>query len=273
MITFVIFTFNEADRIERVIKNFKNYGRILIADNNSTDSTQDIARQYGCEIFLRKEEYEFVENQKLVDQLYEVVSTEWIYWGFADEMLETQTLEEISRIISTNRFDIISLDRKNYFYGEFCHNLYHARVNKLFKKHAINFTDNVIHGMGKPNVEENKIHHLDEKYFIHHFISNTAASYLNVINRYTESELQFAYSVKTSFMSFILLFLKILIKDLFRSKAYRSGFSSVALTELMIFYALVKNMKHYERSNNLSQRTIEAKNNLQRDIIIEGIGS
>ncbi|OAQ38796.1 hypothetical protein A5893_12160 [Pedobacter psychrophilus] len=54
MITFVIFTYNEEDRIERVIKNLKNYGKVLLADNNSTDKTHEIAHKYDCEIFLRK---------------------------------------------------------------------------------------------------------------------------------------------------------------------------------------------------------------------------
>ena len=34
-ITFVIFTYNEEKRIERVIKNLKDYGTVLIADNKS----------------------------------------------------------------------------------------------------------------------------------------------------------------------------------------------------------------------------------------------
>jgi glycosyltransferase involved in cell wall biosynthesis len=269
MITFVIFTYNEAERIERVIQNFQKFGKILLADNNSTDRTHEIAQKYGCKIFLRKEDYVFVENQKLVDQLYEVIDTEWLYWGFADEMLEYETLLEISRVIKLDNCDIISMDRKNYFYGNFCYDLYHARTFKIFKKGAIDFIGNKIHNMGKATVAEDRILNLADKYFIHHFISNTSSSYLNVINRYTESEDRTNSKLNTSFIYFILLSIKIVVIDLFRSKFYRSGYSSLALTQLMIFYTLIKNMKFFEREKNLNNQTIEERNNIYRDRIIK----
>ncbi|HEX7356128.1 MAG TPA: glycosyltransferase [Ignavibacteriaceae bacterium] len=268
MITFVIFTYNEEKRIERVIKNFKDYGKILLADNKSTDKTHEIANKYGCGIYLREKDYVFVENQELVDELYKVIDTEWVYWGFADEMLEKETLQELKNITEGNQYDVISMDRKNYFYGEFCYNLYHARTFKLFKKDAINFIDNPIHSMGKANVPENRIYHLEDKYFIHHFISNTALSYLNVINRYTDSELNFPYQVKTSSFYLVIQFFKSLLLSCFRSKGFKPGYSSLALTELMLIYGIIKNMKHYEKQSQLTSQSIEIENNQFRDQIL-----
>ena len=60
--------------------------------------------------------------------------------------------------------------------------MYHSRTNKIFKRGSIDFRKNEIHGMGTPIVEKNKIYYLDDKYFVHHFISNTINSYLNIIN-------------------------------------------------------------------------------------------
>lgn len=268
MITFIIFTYNEAARIERVIKNFNQHGKILLADNNSTDGTQEIAKKLGCEVFIRKEDYAFVENQKLVEELYDVVTTEWIYWGFADEMLEQKTLLEIAKIVKSASYDLITMDRKNYFYGNFCYNLYHARTYKIFRKNALDFTNNYIHGMGKPTVDKSRIYDLPDAFFIHHFISNTASSYLNVINRYTESELLFDYKFKLSFFDLLLFLSKVLLQDFVRSKGFKSGFSSLALSQLMIFYALVKNMKLYEQKNALSNSSIEVLNNKHRDKIL-----
>lgn len=273
MITFVIFTYNEEARIERVIKNFQRFGKILLADNNSTDRTHEIAKQYGCDIYLRKEEYVFVENQQLVNQLYEVITTDWLYWGFADEMLDEKTLLKINNIIQADQHDIISMDRKNYFYGEFCYDLHHARTTKIFRKNSIDFVGNAIHGMGKPVVAKKRIYDLPDQYFIHHFISNTASSYLNVINRYTESELASPYIPKITFISFLTLMFKILIKDFIKSRGYKSGFSNLALSQLMLFYALVKNMKHFEKIDKISTPAIEERNNLYRDEILRAIES
>lgn len=270
-LTFVIFTFNEEKRIERVIKNFQKYGEVLLADNKSTDNTIEIARRYGCKVFTREKEYEYVENQELVDLLYDQISTEWLYFGFADEMLDQKTLIEIQKIIATNRYEVISIDRKNYFYGQFCHDAFNARTNKIFKKHAIDFTDNPIHGFGKCIVPSEKVYYLEGAFFVHHFISNTAASYLNVINRYTETEMRFGYTEKKGLWYPLALVGYYFLKQYILKKGYKAGFAGLSLTLLMIFYAFVKNMKVYEKNHDLSTATIEEANDKHRDLILENM--
>jgi glycosyltransferase involved in cell wall biosynthesis len=270
-LTFVIFTYNEEKRIERVIKNFKNYGKVLIADNKSTDSTLEIARKHGCDILVRENHYVFVENQEMVNLIYEKIDTDWIYWGFADEMLERNTLEKIQEIIESLKYDVISMDRKNYFYGTFCNDVYNGYNSKFFKKHTIDFTNNPIHGMGRILVSESRVYTMPDKYFVHHFISNTASSYLNVINRYTESEMEFDHKSHKSIWYFVGIFIKFIIRDFFLKRGYKSGFSVIALIELMIFYFLVKNMKSYEKSENLTTPSIEFKNDIVRDKILAAL--
>jgi len=265
-ITFVVFTFNEEKRIERVIKNFQKFGKILLADNNSTDRTQEIAKAYGCDIFLRKEDYVFVEDQRLVNQLYNVVTTDWIYWAFADEMLDLTTLEEIEKIVTSNDYDVISMDRKNYFYGKFCYDVFSSRTFKLFKKGAIDFTGNTIHNMGRTTVDNKRIYKLPDKYFIHHFISNTAQSYLNVINRYTDQEPTTKFN--TSPVYVLLLSLKIILKQYIINGGYKCGFSGLSLIQLMIFYGVIKNIKQFEKNETLSTSNIEDSNNVVRDKIL-----
>lgn len=272
-ITFVIFTFNEESRIENVIKNFKSFGKILIADNKSSDRTIEIAKQYGCDIYIRQNHYDFVENQELVDLLYPEISTDWLYWGFADEMLESKTLCKISEIINGNQYDIINIDRKNYFYGDFCYDIYSSRTNKIFKKGTVDFKDNKIHGFGKPTVPNERILMLDDKYYVHHFISNNAASYLNVINRYTDSEENLQHKTYRSVFYSILLFLKNMIVNYFFKKGYKVGFSALTLIELMIFYSLIKRIKIYEKLIGLTPITIEEKNNNARDTILKTINN
>jgi glycosyltransferase involved in cell wall biosynthesis len=268
-ITFVIFTYNEENRIERVIRNFKNYGKILIADNKSTDRTQEIALSHGCEILIREKQYIFVENQEMVSLIYEKVTTDWIYWGFADEMLDKITLIKIKEAVESGKYDIISMDRKNYFYGEFCYDIYNGYNFKIFKKNAIDFIGNHIHGLGKPIVSGERIFKMPEKYFVHHFISNTASSYLNVINKYTEAELESKFKVKKSKLNFLLIVVYYYLKNIFFSRGYKAGFNGLALTELMLTYAVIRNMKHYEKQNLLSTLAIEKKNNLIRDQLLK----
>lgn len=268
-ITFVIFTYNEEKRIERVIKNLKDFGTVLIADNQSTDKTQEIAKQYGCDIFIRTEEFEFVESQEMMNSLDKVVKTDWIYWGFADEMLDKKTLDEISNIIATNKYDIISIDRKNYYHGRFCYDAFASRTNKIFKKGAIDFSNNVIHGFGKPTVIPDKIYNLPDNMFVHHFISNTAQSYLNTINRYTETELKFTHKDRGAIFNFILLPTKLFLSNFILKKGYKAGFAGWNLTFIQIFYFIVKYIKFSEKTNHLTALEIEKQNDVFRDLILE----
>lgn len=270
-ITFVVFTFNEEKRIEWVIKNFIDFGKILIADDGSTDNTLEIARKYNCDIYKRdKFGYGFVENQLLVNKLYEIVKTDWIYWAFADEMLDSKTLKLISQIVADNKYKIINIDRKNYFLGKYCYDMFHSRTNKCFKKGTIDFSNNHIHGFGEPVVAPNKIYSLPDQYFVHHFISNDIESYLNVINKYTSEEVGI---VPNSIFKFIFLvqwiFIKMFVKNFLYLKGYKAGIRGLILYFLMCFYYLVKYMKLYQYKNTLSIENIEYYNNLYRTKILE----
>ena len=270
-ITFVVFTYNEEKRIENVIRNFINFGKVLIADDGSTDGTLEIARKYGCDIYIRENfGYGYVENQPLVDRLYELVDTEWIYWAFADEMLALDTIQEIMKIVKEDKYEIINIDRKNYFMGRFCYNMFHSRTNKCFKKRAIDFSNNEIHGFGKAVVATDKIYTLPDKYYVHHFISNNVSSYINVINRYTEEENGRGYKSSFVFLiSCILLLFRFLIKHYLLGKGYKAGIVGVSFLFLMYIYHIVNLMKSVEGLNllNVDDRIMKRYKIYQHDLL------
>lgn len=269
-ITFVIFTYNEEKRIERIIKNVKNYGKILLNDDHSTDNTREIALSYGCEILLRVKNYDFAEHPEMAASIYEKITTEWLFWMYADEMLDERTLTKIDSIIKlqSSKYDIIKIYRKNYFYGAFCYDLYQSANNRIFKKGAIDFTDNVIHGFGKEVVPTKRVYNLPDKYFIHQFIDYTASSYLNKMDVYTKTELKSEKNAKKSVWYFLFKIAKNLIRNYFFDKGYIAGFPALSLTELTLFYELIKNIKIYEQENFLTKQSIEEKNDIHRDFIL-----
>ncbi len=267
-ITFVIFTFNEENRIDRVIRNFKDFGRILVADNKSTDKTVEIAQKYGCDILIREEHFDYVENQKMLNLIYKNIATDWIYWGFADEMLDLNTLLEIKKVIESGQHDIISIDRKNYFYGKFCYDAFSSRTNKIFKRNCLDFSNNVIHCFGTPTVSTDRIFTLSDKYFVHHFISNTASSYLNTINRYTDVEICFHNTPNRNVFYPVIVLCGFLLKHYIIKKGYKAGFPCLQLTLLMTIYFIIKNMKLFETESNLCVEKIEAINNKERELIL-----
>lgn len=269
-LTFVIFTYNEEKRIERVLRNLTGWGNILIVDNHSTDATKDIAEKYGAKVFSNKN-VGWVEDERTVALIKQTVQTPWIYWGFADEMLDAPTLMEIVTAIDSSEYKIINLARKNFYYGKFCYNAYADRLNRIFEKDSLDFSGNKIHSFGKVAVPESKIYYLNEnKFYVRHFISNTAKIYLATIDRYTDIEAE-----KTKCSGSLMLFARIgkqFLKHYLIGGAYKAGKAGLFLVLQMMYYQCILMMKVHELHNDLSVAKIEDMNNVEREKILSRLG-
>jgi len=267
-ITFVLFTFNEEKRIERAILNFLPFGKILVVDNESTDATRQIAQHHGCDVLINKNQG-WVEDEVTTARVQQAVTTDWLYWGFADEMVEFDTIQAILAAVESDKFDIVNIARKNYYYGQFCYDLFADRMNRIFKKDAIDFTGNTIHNFGKvaPGA---RVHQLPLNYFVHHFISNTAKSYLHVMDRYTDTESAEKRTVPGILRLFLSSF-KTIVLNLILRRGYKAGMPAYCLVVNMVYYRWLSSMKLYERDENLDRMMIEQKNDVFRQRILQGL--
>lgn len=262
-LTFVVFTFNEEARIERVIRNFSAWGRVLVVDNHSTDATQEIATRLGAEVFLNKNKG-WVEDEETVARLKDRVETPWIYWAFADELLDHATLTAVVDAVESDKYKIINLARKNYYYGQFCYDAYADRLNRVFKKNALDFTGNTIHNFGKPTVPRSEIIELDsKKYFVMHFVSNNAKQYLTTIDRYTDIQAQ--KNGACSSFNLIARLVKSFFIQYFINGAHKAGKEGLYFVLQMLYYQCILAMKTHEIQSGLSLARIEELNNVQRD--------
>ena len=266
-ITFVIFTFNEEKRIERAIKNFLGFGRILVVDNDSTDGSREIAKQYDCDILINRNAG-WVEDEITAARVKDAVTTEWIYWGFADEMIDRQSLEAVFAVVNGKNHDIVNIVRKNYYYGSFCNKLAADRMNRIFRKNSIDFRGNTLHHFGHP-VSGSRVHSLPQKYFVHHFISNTATSYLKVMDRYTDMENSSDVPMP-SLLRLVVATFKAAVLNLVFRRGYKSA-PAYLLGANVIYYRWLSAMKSYEKSLQLSRTAIEEKNDAFRDRILSSL--
>jgi glycosyltransferase involved in cell wall biosynthesis len=265
-ITFVLFMFNEEARVERAVRNFNKYGRVLIVDCFSTDRTCEMAVALGAEIF-KYQNHGWVEDEETTSIIKATVKTPWIYWGFADEIVGRATMDEMIAAIEGGKYAIVNIARKNYYYGEFCHAAYCGTQNRAFLKDAIDFRGNRIHHFGKPTVPESSILHLDPaKHFVHHFISNTAKVYFRSIDGYTDIDAADA-PARPPLMLLIRMAAGFLGNYFFRGgrRAGKAGFYFGMMNAL---YQLMVSMKAYERKNDLVKLTIEDRNNRIRDELL-----
>lgn len=265
-ITFVLFMFNEEARIERAVRNFLPYGRVLVVDNHSTDRTVELARTLGADVLLHKNPG-WVEDEHTTSVVKAAVQTSWIYWGFSDEIVDRATMDAMLTAIESNRCSIVNIARKNYYYGEFCHDAYRNTQHRAFKKDAIDFTGNVIHSFGRATVPESDIVYLDpERYFVHHFISNTAKSYMGSLDRYTDIES--AHTEPMRPLQMILRMMRGFLGHYFLRGGRHAGRAGVYLGLQTSMYTLMLAMKAYERVHGLTTQTIEARNNRIRDELL-----
>ena len=271
-ITFVIFTFNEEKRIEWIIRNFNSYGKVLVVDNFSVDKTVEIAKSYGCDIFLNKNKG-WAEDFETTEKVKFEVQTEWIYWGSADEMMGQETLTKILEVIRSNEHDVITITRKNYFYGKFLHNAFTSYNNRIFKKSAIDFKGNKIHHFGKIAVDQSRVYKLSNQYFIHHFISNTIETYINSINRYTTIEAEQCDNIARGVVRFILFVFRSIIVDLGARGGYKAGFAGVAFTFILSFNYLTSILKSREKDRGYTTGKIEAANDVHREHLLATLAS
>ncbi|NYE24224.1 glycosyltransferase [Pigmentiphaga litoralis] len=265
-VTFVVFTYNEQQRITRVLQNFAGIGPILVVDNDSTDQTADIARSFGATVLLNKNQG-WVEDEVTAARVKEAVQTDWIYWGFADEMIDHETAGAIAAAVDSNDYDIVNITRKNYYYGKFCHDAFADRMNRIFRKAAIDFNGNVIHGFGKVTVPESRIKMLDDRYFVHHFISNVAKSYILTMDRYTD--VQASPSLYRSPLRLVLASLKMALTQYVLRGGYKAGPAGAFLTANCAFYGWMLSMKAYEKAHGVDRPSIEASNDTVRDHVLQ----
>ena len=265
-ITFVIFTFNEGARVERAVRNFTRCGRVLVVDNCSSDNTADLAIAAGAQV-LRHQNPGWVEDEETVRIVKAAVATPWIYWGYSDEIVDRDTLAALLQVVEEGRHAIVNIARKNYFYGSFTHEAYRNTMNRAFLKDAIDFSGNTIHRFGQPTVPDAMIKALDpDRFFVHHFISNTARSYVGTLDGYTDIEAAHAPFKSPPVM--LLAMLKDFLVNYFLRGGRRAGRAGFYLGMAMLYYRLLLTMKVYEREHGLTRGTIEERNNQVRDRLL-----
>lgn len=187
-ITFLVFAYNEERRLEYYLRCIQGWGDIVVIDNHSTDKTREIAAKYTDKIFTFRNPG-YVENKETMDFALSKVTTKWVYLGYVDELLPRPLLQRLIEISQGDEYNIVELYRKNFMYGQevFNYGKHHLR---LFTTDAVDFTDNMVHKLGKFLVSRERILKLpaNDDYSLWHFSSYNTARLEMAHNRYADLE-------------------------------------------------------------------------------------
>lgn len=244
-ISVVVITKNEEAHIEQCLHSVKLANEIVIVDDESTDRTVEIGKDYGAKVFIHRMQGFGEQKNYGIDK----TSGEWILCIDADEIVLTETWQTIAKTIQ-NSGDYVGfyILRRNYFLGKWLKygEWYKAHNGKLvlFKRSAGRYSN----GVHEAPVLEGKVGYLNCD-IIHHGDS-TISQYIQKLDRYTTLELEKMPSdVSKGVVLWLMLYKptrKFLILYLYR-QGFKDGFYGLLMTMYSVSYEFVKYVKYWEK--------------------------
>ncbi|MCL5784304.1 MAG: glycosyltransferase family 2 protein [Patescibacteria group bacterium] len=113
MLSVIIITKDEQDRIEACLESVKWADEIIVVDNGSKDDTLKIVRKYTDKIFQVNSQ-DFAETRNFA---MEKAKGEWVLYVDADERVLETLKQEIELMISFADFSAYALSRRNVIFG------------------------------------------------------------------------------------------------------------------------------------------------------------
>jgi len=114
MLSVIVLTKNEEDKITACLESVKWADEIIVADNGSKDNTLKIAKKYTDKIFPVNF-HDFALSRNLA---IEKTSGDWVLYLDADERVLEPLKREIEAIISFSDFSAYAISRRNIIFGK-----------------------------------------------------------------------------------------------------------------------------------------------------------
>ncbi len=258
-ITFIFFAYNEEKRIESVVKNCINYGKVLILDGGSSDSTEAISTRNGARFVVRpKMASKIAESQEMYDFIKEQVDTDWIFWGFCDNLMPKSALEKFVELSKQNKIKYVVSPMYTYLWGKNKNPAIKTMTPRFFMKDYMDFTGNKIHGMGKflgKEDEELRLPMIDE-YAIRHFSLYDLNKFISAHLNYAEIEALDRFESGRKFGFFVMT--KSILKEFvyWYKDGYKNKLLGLMVAIMYCFFRFMVFFRLYEIENGLTLETM-----------------
>lgn len=239
----VVITKNEQNRIRECLKSVYGWANeIVVVDDESTDDTIKIAKEYTDKIFTRKMDIE----GKHRNWAYSKAANEWVLSLDADERVTKELQDEISKTLSDGtEYAGFSIPRRNYL-GDYWikhGGLYPSGQLRLFKKDKFRYEEVEVH----PRVFlDGETGHL--KSDIIHYSWRDFGDFLLKLNNQTTLEakkwintnrqMSFGRALWRTWDRFWRTFL--------RKKAYKDGFIGFMIAYFASLYQIISYAKYWQ---------------------------
>ncbi len=215
MISAVVITKNEEDRITTCLESIKWADEIIIADNGSSDKTLDLAKKYTSKIVhYHERDFATLRNYALKH-----ASGDWVLYIDADERVLKPLRQEILELVKSNK-SAFAIPRRNIIFGEEVNYGPYKNdwVIRLFKKDDFETWVGKVHEYGKFRGElgytKNSLLHLTHRNIDHFILKSLEWSKIDAKLR-----LEVGHPPMTRWR-----FFRIFITELFNQGIKRKGF-------------------------------------------------
>lgn len=252
MISCVIHTYNSEVYLEKVILSVLFCDEIVIIDMHSTDGTLEIAKKYGCNVFLH-ENIGFADPARAFGVSH--CTHNWILAVDSDEIIPTALAAELVKLSIANNADVIFISRRNFMFGREILGSGWGYSNdvipRFFKKEFLKYGHEV-HNFTfiNPLARTKKI--ISSNLSIVHFNYNSVSQFIGKLDSYTNFEtVKFQ---KSDFLVFRIFyhFIREFFGRLILLRGYKDGWIGVYLALAMAFY----------RGSVIAKKNLPSKNDV-----------
>lgn len=273
-ITFVIFTYNEEKRIGYIIRNFVEYGEVLVLDDGSADKTKEVVEKLGGKFILRPKINEaYMESEEMYNFVKKHVKTDWIFWGFADNLMPKTLLEKLVEISHQSKIKYINIPLYTYLWGYTKIPMQKGYSPRFFMKDYVDFSNNKIHGLGKFLGNKDEILTLPSKkeYAIRHYSTYDLKKFILAHLKYAEEEAEQRHRDGQKFTFFRMLGSMLKSFILYTKNGFKTGIIGILVGISYAFFRFMMFFRMYELENNITLEAMEekysrAKENFLKDI-------
>lgn len=252
-VSVVVLTKNNEANIAACLDSVRWADEIIVVDDESTDRTLEVVKQYTGRIFVRKMEIEGRHRNWAYSQSRNL----WVLSLDSDEIVTPELKGEIERVLKKNpRENGFTIPRRNYIGGYWVKygGWYPAPQLKLFRKDKFRFEEVQIHGRA---FMDDPCGHLKSD-IIHHTYRDFD-EFLSKLNRQTTLEAQ-KWHMQNKPMRlgrFTYRAIDRFLRTYIGRKGYKDGFMGFTIAFFASLYQVISYLKYREIIRDTPQ--IEAK--------------
>jgi (heptosyl)LPS beta-1,4-glucosyltransferase len=248
-ITSIVIAKDEESNIKRCIESQLGCidEIIILVDDKTSDNTFEVAKEY---IGVKAEVVKWQGYSETKKYAVSLANNNWIFWIDADEAITDGLRKEIINFKNSKpEFSAYSVSRKAYFLGRWIKHSgwYPGRVNRLFDKTKVQFSDNEVH---EYLIIDDPIGKL--KSDLDHFTDPTIEHYFEKFNNYTTlaAEEMVKRGKNYSLINIILRPPLLFIKMYFLKLGFLDGIEGFILASFSSSYVFTKYCKFWWRKKH-----------------------